>query len=137
MLSLIPGYPPTALLQLLVFLLYSPLYTLPASDPLSLSLLSRCREKPLRQLRHRQRCYTYLLPLYTSLTVKFKPARAHVLSPLNAHTHADTKIAGLLNQPALCFSCLAARCGRCPCVCVAVVAHAGLHSDTLLTEEEK
>jgi hypothetical protein len=82
--------------------------------PLTLSLhlsslvvgRSRCE-----QLRHRQRCYTYLLPLYTSLTVKFKPARAHVLSPLNAHTHGDTKIAGLLNQPALCFSCLAAKCG--------------------------
>jgi hypothetical protein len=39
-----PGYPPTtyciALLQLLVFLLYLPLYTLPASDPLPPSLSS-------------------------------------------------------------------------------------------------
>ena len=124
----------TAATPRVLTLLTTILYTLPASDPLppSLSLISGCREKPLRQLRHRQRCYTYLLPLYTSLTVK-SSLLARTYSRLSTHIHTQTR----RSPPACPASPVLLVLGgkvRCPCVCVAVVAHArpgSTRTDTL------
>ena len=121
-----PGYPPTtyciALLQLLVFLLYSPLYCthyppLTLSLPLSLSSLvvgrSRCDNCDTANAVTR----TYYRSIQASdrqVPCLSLARRTHVHSALNAHTytHADTKIvARLSSQPALCFCCLAAKCG--------------------------
>ena len=50
----------------------------------------------MRQLRHGQRCYTYLLPLYTSLTIKYRcvplsQACSRTYSRLSTHIHTQTR----------------------------------------------
>jgi hypothetical protein len=149
------------LLQLLVFLLYStlPLYSVQhtvftplinpplSSIPLPLSLppslvvgRSRCDNCDTANAVTR----TYLLPLYTSLTVKYRAslasrARARTLASQRTyltHTQPRRSPPACPASPVLSH---AWREVRCPCVCVCVCvclrgcrgtrSRAGLHSD--------